>query len=187
MKAWCALALGMVTLIVGCNGGSSPTTPETTTTTSTTTTTVPPSAQLVVQKRAIDVLENTLNTILVNTDFFYYIEVSNQGTADAVGVQIIDVIPETLDIGFLEFTEQSGYDRGMYLGPTRSREYLRSDRGRQIDDGGGKAGERGRRQSRGYQCDFCRERAIVLYCSRCSRVNLHKLQRDSASHVVNGC
>ena len=112
MKAWCALALGMVTLIVGCNGGSSPTTPETTTTTSTTTTTVPLSAQLVVQKRAMDVLENTLNTILVNTDFFYYIEVSNQGTADAVGVQIIDVIPETLDIGFLEFTEQSVYDCG---------------------------------------------------------------------------
>jgi uncharacterized repeat protein (TIGR01451 family) len=108
--------LSMVTLIVGCNGVSNPTTPQTTTTTSTTTstttTTVQPTAELVVEKRAIDVLENTLNTILVNTDFFYYIELSNQGTADALGVQIIDVIPETLDIGFLEFTEQSGYDCG---------------------------------------------------------------------------
>ncbi len=110
MRSWCALALGLVTLLVGCNGGSSPTTPQTTTTT--TTTTAPPAAELVVQKRAMDYLENTLNTILVNTDFLYYIEVSNQGTADALGVQIIDVIPETLNIGFLEYTEQSGYDCG---------------------------------------------------------------------------
>ena len=112
MRIWCALALCATTLLAGCNGGTSPTTPQTTTTTSTTTTTAPPSAELVVEKRAMDVLENTLNTILVNTDFFYRIDVSNQGTADAVGVQILDVIPETLDIGFLEFTEQSGYDCG---------------------------------------------------------------------------
>ena len=110
MKSRCVLVLSTVTLLVGCNGGSSPTTPQTTTTT--TTTTAPPAAELVVQKRAMDYLENTLNTILVNTDFLYYIEVSNQGTADALGVQIIDVIPETLNIGFLEYTEQSGYDCG---------------------------------------------------------------------------
>jgi uncharacterized repeat protein (TIGR01451 family) len=114
MKSRCAHALGLVSLLVGCNDGSSPTMPQPTSTTSitTTTTTAPPTAELVVEKRAVDVLENTLNTIHVNTDFFYYIEVSNQGTADALGVQIIDVIPETLDIGFLEFTERSGYDCG---------------------------------------------------------------------------
>jgi uncharacterized repeat protein (TIGR01451 family) len=112
MKPRCALALCLIALLLGCNGGSGPTTPQTTTTTSTTTTTAPPSAQLVVEKRAIDYLENTLNTVLVNTDFLYYIEVRNEGTADALGVQILDVIPETLNIGFLEFTEQSGYDCG---------------------------------------------------------------------------
>lgn len=112
MKPRCAFELCLLALLLGCNGGSGPTTPQTTTTTSTTTTTVPPSAELVVEKRAIDYLENTLNTVLVNTDFLYYIEVRNEGTADALGVQILDVIPETLDIGFLEYTEQSGYDCG---------------------------------------------------------------------------
>jgi hypothetical protein len=40
----------------------------------------------------------------------YYINVTNQGNADAVGVQILDVIPEGLRIGFLEYTERSGFD-----------------------------------------------------------------------------
>ena len=106
MKSWGVLTLGLVTLLIGCTEGSSPTEPQTTTTTTT------PAAELVVQKRAMDNLENTLTTVLVNTDFLYYIEVSNQGNADALGVQILDVIPETLDIGFLEYTEQSGYDCG---------------------------------------------------------------------------
>ena len=60
----------------------------------------------------MDFLENPRNTVLVGTNFLYYIEVSNQGTADALGVQIRDVIPDTLKIGFLEFTELSWYDCG---------------------------------------------------------------------------
>ncbi len=63
-----------------------------------------------VTKRAIDELENNVARVRSGTLFFYRIEVTNRGNADAVGVELRDVIPEGFDIRFLEFTELSGYD-----------------------------------------------------------------------------
>ena len=71
---------------------------------------VAPAATLTVTKEAIDVLENILTTVRTEEVFMYRIEVSNTGDADATAVEVQDVIPEGLDVSYLEFSELSWYD-----------------------------------------------------------------------------